>query len=176
MDKINKIFDIVKNYYKLFQIDENELGVRLIKGINLISFISFVFLQYVAILFHVPIRDPLTILNEFECAYAQLIYNSDFSTDIFIASTGFLVAYYGVKDLKSWKNSHFGKVVLEIVKLFIKIWPFVILIFLFYLIKVHNSFLVLLRSVLNFQVMNVLFHYMFSQLVVTYTPIVDFYF
>lgn len=133
-------FDIVKNYHKLFQIDENELGVRLIKGINLISFISFVFLQYVAILFHLPIRDPLTILNEFECAYAQLIYNSDFSTDIFISSTGFLVAYYGVKDLKSWKNSHFGKVVLEIVKLFIKTWPFVILIFLFYF-KIYGYFL-----------------------------------
>jgi hypothetical protein len=133
-------FDVVKNYHKLFQIDETELGVRVIKGINMISFFSFVFLQFVANLFHVPIRDPFTIINEFQCAYAQLIYNSDFSTDMFIATTGFLVAYYGVKDLKSWKQSHFGKVILESVKLFIKTWPFVILLFLFYF-KIYGYFL-----------------------------------
>jgi hypothetical protein len=117
-----------KNYEFLFS-NVDDKGQEEIRYLNAISFfLSLFYMEYqlVVLIFWVPIRNPLSIFDAFQVPTLQLIFNSDFSTDLFITTSGFIISFLGINNLQNWKNSNFLEVFFEFILNIFKTWPLIV--------------------------------------------------
>jgi hypothetical protein len=130
---LENIFDVTKNFQKLFQSGESDdKEIQIFNGVRVITCFLLIFNQMGSLFSEFPVRNPQVTYDYFKSFYWQIFLNSNYTIDVFFALSGFFVAYSTLINLKEFKRTSWTKITLNIMFGLLRFWPAYTIIFIFY--------------------------------------------